>query len=207
MNIQCLVLGQLGVNSYLLAHDKEAIVIDPGDECGKILEAIEKSGCELKKILLTHGHFDHIGAVAELAEKTGAPVYVHSGDKKMLTDNSCNLSFLTGEKIKPYDKAISLDGVKEIPFGDTVIKVYHTPGHSEGSVSFLWGNNLFCGDLLFQGSIGRYDFGDFDTELRSIKFLIDNLESGTKVYPGHGGATTIEQECIYNPYIVNYILE
>ena len=113
MNIQCLVLGQLGVNSYLLTDQKEAIVIDPGDECEKIFDAIEKSGCELKKILLTHAHFDHVGAVAELAEKTGAPVYVHSGDKKMLTDNSCNLSFLTGEKIKPYDKAISLDDMQE----------------------------------------------------------------------------------------------
>ena len=207
MNIQCLVLGQLGVNSYLLTDQKEAIVIDPGDECEKILDAIEKSGCELKKILLTHAHFDHVGAVAELAEKTGAPVYVHSGDKKMLTDNSCNLSFLTGEKIKPYDKAISLDDMQEIPLGNTVIKVYHTPGHSEGSLSFLWEDNLFCGDLLFQGSIGRYDFGDLDTELKSIKFLIDNFDDKTKVYPGHGGATTIGQERIYNPYIVNYILD
>ncbi len=207
MNIQCLVLGQLGVNTYLLTDNKEAIVIDPGDECRKILAAIEKSECELKKILLTHGHFDHVGAVAELAEKTGAPVYVHSGDKKMLTDNSCNLSFLTGEKIKPYDNAISLDGVEEIPLGNTVIKIYHTPGHSEGSLSFLWGDSLFCGDLLFQGSIGRYDFGDLDTELRSIKFLIDNFQDDTKVYPGHGGATTIGQERMYNPYIVNYILE
>ena len=132
---------------------------------------------------------------------------MHTSDRKMLTDNSCNLSFLTGEKIKPYDDALPLDGVKEIPFEDTVIKVYHTPGHSEGSVSFLWEDSLFCGDLIFQGSIGRYDFGDFDTEMKSIKFLIDNLDAETKVYPGHGGVTTIGRECLYNPYIVNYILE
>ena len=207
MNIKRLVLGPLGVNSYILTDNKEAAVIDPGDECEKILSAIEKEECKLKKILLTHGHFDHIGAVAELNEKTGAPVYVHSADNKMLQDNSCNLSFLTGEKIRTYNKAISLDCVEEIPLGNTVIKVYHTPGHSEGSLSFLWGDSLFCGDLLFQGSIGRYDFGDLDTELRSIKFLLDNFDDTTKVYPGHGGATTIGDERRYNPYIVNYILD
>lgn len=207
MNIECLVLGQLGVNSYLLTDNGEAAIIDPGAECEKILGSIEKSGCVLKKILLTHGHFDHIGAVCELAEKTGAPVYVHSGDAKMLMDNSCNLSFLTGEQVKPYKADVFLDDIKEISLGNSVIKVYHTPGHSEGCVSFLWGDNLFDGDLLFRGSIGRYDFGDLNTELASLKFLMDNFNDNVKVYPGHGAATTIGEERINNPYIVNYILD
>lgn len=202
MNMQCLVLGQLGVNCYLLTDNGEAAVIDPGAECDKIIQYIEKSGCILKKILLTHGHFDHIGAVSELAQKTEAPVYVHSGDAKMLTDNSCNLSFLTGEQVKPHTPDVFLDDIKEIELGGTVIKVFHTPGHSEGCVSFLWGDRLFDGDLLFQGSIGRYDFGDLDTELRSIKFLMDNFDDSIRLYPGHGMSTTIGHERIYNPYSV-----
>lgn len=202
MNMQCLVLGQLGVNCYILTDNGEAAVIDPGAECDKIIQHIEKSGCTLKKILLTHGHFDHIGAVSELAQKTETPVYVHSGDGKMLTDNSCNLSFLTGEQVKPHTPDVFLDDIKEIELGETVIKVFHTPGHSEGCVSFLWGDRLFDGDLLFQGSIGRYDFGDLDTELRSIKFLMDNFDDSIRLYPGHGMSTTIGHERIYNPYSV-----
>lgn len=202
MNMQCLVLGQLGVNCYILTDNGEAAVIDPGAECDKIIQHIEKSGCTLKKILLTHGHFDHIGAVSELAQRTKAPVYVHSGDGKMLTDNSCNLSFLTGEQVKPHTPDVFLDDIKGIELGETVIKVFHTPGHSEGCVSFLWGDRLFDGDLLFQGSIGRYDFGDLDTELRSIKFLMDNFDDSIRLYPGHGMSTTIGHERIYNPYSV-----
>ncbi len=207
MDIKCLVLGSLGVNCYLLTDENEAVIIDPGDECDKICEAIKQSGCTLKKILLTHGHFDHTGAVAALAKKTGASVYIHSGDEKMLKDNDCNLSFLTGQKIDTFDKANLIDDMEEIPFASSVIKVYHTPGHSDGSVSYLYKDNLFCGDLLFYGSIGRYDFGDFDTEISSIKFLLDSLDDNTKVYPGHGQSTTIGTERIYNPYIVNYILD
>lgn len=202
MNMQCLVLGQLGVNCYLLTDSGEAAVIDPGAECDKIIQHIEKSGCTLKKILLTHGHFDHIGAVSELAQRTKAPVYVHSGDAKMLTDNSCNLSFLTGEHVKPHTPDVFLDDIKKIELGETVVKVFHTPGHSEGCVSFLWGDMLFDGDLLFQGSIGRYDFGDLDTELHSIKFLMDNFDDSIRLYPGHGMSTTIGHERIYNPYSV-----
>ncbi len=200
MKIRTLTLGHMGVNCYILTDNGEAAVIDPGAECKKITDYLSEGGYTLKKILLTHGHFDHIGALCDLAEKTGAEVYVHSGDSKMLTDNGANLSFLTGERIKPYKADVLLDDVKEIPLGNTVIKVFHTPGHSEGSVSYLWGDNLFSGDLLFCGSIGRYDFGDMETELKSIKFLMDNFDDGTKVYAGHGEATTIGFEKRNNPY-------
>jgi len=205
--IQCLVLGQLGVNCYLLSDNGEAVVIDPGDEAEVILNAAEKSGCTITKILLTHGHFDHTGAVSSLAERTGAQVYIHSGDEMMLRDNTKNLSFLTGEEVEVYNDANFLDSVSEITLGKTVIKFFHTPGHSQGSVTYLWENNLFCGDLLFRGSIGRYDFGDLKTELMSIKFLLDNFEDSMKLYPGHGEESTLGYERINNPYIVNYILE
>ena len=194
----------MGVNCYVLSDNGEAAVIDPGAECEKITDYLNEKGYTLKKILLTHGHFDHIGALCDLAEKTGAKVYVHSGDSKMLTDNGANLSFLTGERIKPYEADEILDDVKEVPLGNTVIKVFHTPGHSSGSVSYLFGDNLFCGDLLFRGSIGRYDFGNLVEELRSIRFLMDNFDDNTKVFPGHGEATTIGFENKNNPYSIHW---
>ena len=201
MDIQCLVLGQLGVNCYLLTEDNKAVVIDPGDETEKILSALEEKGCTLEKILLTHGHFDHTGAVSDLAEKTGAEVYIHSGDEIMLRDNTKNLSFLTGVGVKAYDKAISLETVEKINFGNTEIKYFHTPGHSQGSVTDVCGDNLFSGDLLFRGSIGRYDFGDLKTELQSIKFLLDTFDDSVRVFPGHGMSTSIGYERMNNPYI------
>ena len=201
MNIECLVVGQLGVNCYLLTNDKEAIVIDPGDEAEVILSAVEEKGCTLSKILLTHGHFDHAGAVSDLAEKTGAEVIIHSGDEIMLRDNSKNLSFLTGVGIKCYEGATMLESVGEITLGSEKINYIHTPGHSEGSVTYQCGDNLFCGDLIFRGSIGRYDFGDLKKELGSIKYLLDNFDDSVKVFPGHGQSTTLGFERMNNPYI------
>lgn len=201
MDIQCLVLGQFGVNCYILTEDNKAVVIDPGDETEKILNALENSGCTLEKILLTHGHFDHTGAVSKLAEKTGAKVFIHSGDEIMLRDNTKNLSFLTGVGVKTYNGAVALETAGEITLGNTEIKYFHTPGHSQGSVTYLWENNLFCGDLIFRGSIGRYDFGDLKTELQSIKLLLDNFDDSTKLFPGHGMSTSIGYERMNNPYI------
>lgn len=201
MEINRLILGDLAVNCYILTDNGEAAVIDPGTRADLILNKIEESGAALTKILLTHGHFDHTGAVKALAEKTGAKVYIHSGDKIMLLDNDRNLSFLTGDKIEPYPPDILLDEVREIPLGNTTIKVYHTPGHSTGSVTYQWENNLFCGDLLFKNSIGRFDFGDLNTELQSIKFFITNFPEETIVLPGHGVKTTVGHEKKHNPYI------
>ena len=204
MTIKKMTLGYMGVNCYILTDGGETAVIDPGTEYETIIKYLTDNGLTLSKILLTHGHFDHIGALCDLAEKTGAKVYVHSGDSKMLTDNGANLSFLAGEVVKPCEADFFLDDVKEIPLGNKVIKVFHTPGHSEGSVSYLLDENLFCGDLLFNGSIGRYDFGDLQTELKSLKFLMDNFDDGTKVYPGHGEDTTIGFEKRNNPYSIHW---
>lgn len=205
MNIQTLVLGSMEVNCYLLTDSDEAVVIDPGDEVEKVLDAVEKSGCKLTKILLTHGHFDHIGAVSDLKEKSGATVYVHSGDEQMLYDNTKNLSYMA-EGIKPSKADETLDDIKTIPVGSSEIKVYYTPGHSRGGVSFLWGDNLFCGDLLFKNSIGRFDHGSLRVELSSLKYLMETFDDSIKVYPGHGEATTIGEERQNNPYIINHVL-
>ena len=205
MNIEKLVLGSLEVNCYLLTHNGEAIVIDPGAEAEKIINAIEEKGCTLTKILLTHGHFDHIGAVADLKEKTGAKVYIHSGDREMLSDNTKNLSFMAeGVKLTTADEL--LDDITSIPLADTEVKVHFTPGHSRGGVSFLWGDNLFAGDLLFKNSIGRFDHGSLRVELMSLKYLMETFEDSVKVYPGHGPSTTIGEERENNPYIINHVL-
>ena len=204
MKTECFVVGELGENCYLLTDGEEAVLIDPGAEGDRLYDAVEKSGCILKKILLTHGHFDHIGAVCTLAKRSGAKVYIHSKDAPMLTDNSKNLSFMGGG-IEYYTPDYMLDDIKQLTIGNTQIKVFHTPGHSSGSVCFLCEDVLFSGDLLFQNSIGRFDHGDLREELKSLKFLMDNFSDDTKVLPGHGPQTTIGTERTLNPYIVKHV--
>lgn len=206
MKIQTIVVGDLGVNCYILTDGNEAIVIDPGSDCEKILSVIEKEGASLSKILLTHGHFDHIGAVCDLQEKTDATVWVHKDDEEMLSDDDKNLANTLYGRVKHCKADKNFADGDVIPFGENEIKVYHTPGHSNGGVCLEIGKNLFSGDLLFQGSIGRFDYGDLHTELKSLKFLMDNFSDETVVYPGHGSSTTIGEEKVYNPYIVNHVM-
>ncbi len=206
MKIQNLVVGELQVNCYILTEGSDAIVIDPGDECGRILSAIENEGASLSKIILTHGHFDHIGAVCDLQEKTGAKVFVHKEDEVMLSDNDKNLANSLYGSVKPCKADKTLSDGDIITLGENEIKVYHTPGHSNGGICLEVGKNLFSGDLLFQGSIGRFDFGDIRTELKSLKYLMDNFSDDVVVFPGHGPSTTIGEEKMFNPYIVNHIM-
>ena len=203
MNVKCIQTGQLDVNCYILTEERDAAVIDPGGDCDRIIAAL--GGAELKMILLTHGHFDHIGAVAELAEKTGAEVYIHKADEPMLTDNKKNLSFLTGVPPKPCRATKYLDDMQKLTLGASEITVYHTPGHSEGSVCFFCDGCLFDGDLLFRGSIGRFDHGDIGKELASLKRLMDTFADDVRVCPGHGDETSIGAERRENPYITNHV--
>lgn len=205
MKMQTIVVGELQVNCYLLTEGNEAIAIDPGDEYERIINAAEKEGCKITKILLTHGHFDHVGAVADIAEKTGAKVYVHKEDEIMLSDDTKNLSDISNAKIKHCKADFNFDNGDVIDFCGNELKIHHTPGHSLGGICIETGNVLFSGDLLFCGSIGRFDRGDLRTELNSLKYLMDNFSDGVRVYPGHGPATTIGDERKYNPYIVNHI--
>ncbi len=206
MKLQTIVVGELEVNCYLLAEGGEAIVIDPGDEYEKIIAAAEKENCKIIKILLTHGHFDHIGAVSDIAEKTGAKVYVHKDDEIMLDDNIKNLAEFSNAKVKHCKADFYYDSGDVIELGTNKLKIHHTPGHSAGGVCIECGEYLFSGDLLFAGSIGRFDRGDLRTELKSLKYLIDNFSDDIVVYPGHGSATTIGDEKAYNPYIINHVM-
>ena len=206
MKIQTIVVGELQVNCYLLTEGNEAIAIDPGDEYEKIIAAAEKGGCKITKILLTHGHFDHVGAVADIVEKTGAKVYVHKEDEIMLSDDTKNLSDISTAKIRHCSADFNFDSGDVIDFCGNELKIHHTPGHSMGSVCIEMGKVLFSGDLLFQMSIGRFDRGDLRTELNSLKYLMENFSDDVEVFPGHGPSTTIGDERNFNPYIVNHVM-
>ena len=206
MEIKRITVGNLEENCYLITEADEAAIIDPGSESEVLLEKIGACGVKLTKILLTHGHFDHIGAVCEIKERTGAKIYMHEGDAKMPFDTELNLGYMNDEKVKPFAVDNYLSHGDILSIGHTEGRVYHTPGHSDGSVCFLFDENLFCGDLLFKNSIGRFDRGNLRAELKSLKFLMDNLDDNVIVYPGHGPKTTVGDERRNNPYILNHVL-
>ena len=168
MNIITQQTGDMYVNCYILYQPEicKAVVIDPGGSEGKIFFHLEKNDLTVTHILLTHGHFDHIGAVQALKEKTGAKIYIHEQDAAMLPDPYQNLSvFMQGHIIQPPADVLLKDGDK-IQTGGMDIQVLHTPGHSEGSVCYMVEDALFTGDTLFYMSVGRTDFmGCSETKL------------------------------------------
>ena len=191
MNIQKLTLGLYQTNTYILSNDTEAMVIDPGYEPDIILDALE--GRELKAILLTHGHFDHVGAVKELVAETGCKVYIHAADLSlppMITAGQLYYThtYAEGDTVSPIEGA--------------ELHVLHTPGHTPGSVCLLLGDQMFSGDTLFEGSCGRMDLpgGDQLQMHQSLNRLV-SLHADYHVHPGHGGSTTLAAEKRYNPYM------
>ena len=190
MNIQKLTLGLYQTNIYILSNDTEAVVIDPGYEPDIILDALE--GKELKAILLTHGHFDHVGAVRELAAELDCKVYIHEGDLALPPQFTAGALYYTDL----YKGGITIEAAGLDVF------VRHTPGHTPGSVCLLVENVLFSGDTLFAGSCGRTDLpgGDWSAICESLR-RIARMPGNFKVCPGHGEATTLEQERQQNPYM------
>lgn len=180
-----------------------AIVVDPDGVGDAVLRALSENRASLGWILLTHGHFDHIGSVADIKRATGARVAIHGDDAAMLTDARLNLSdyFGMSETQCPADRLLG-DGDR-IGIGSAAISVLHTPGHTAGSCCFLAGDSLFSGDTLFSGSVGRTDFpgGDAGRLLASIRERLLVLPDGVAVYPGHGNPTAIEREKRRNPYL------
>ena len=191
MNIQKLTLGLYQTNTYLLANDTEAVVIDPGYEADTILDAL--AGKTLKAILLTHGHFDHVGAVKELVAETGCEVWIHAAESTMPPMVTAGPLYFT----HTYD-----EGDTVTPIEGLELTVLHTPGHTPGSVCLLWGQELFAGDTLFAGSCGRVDLpgGDPAQMMQSLNRLA-SLQSDYRVHPGHGPSTTLSQEKRHNPYM------
>ena len=201
MRVRRLTLGALDTNCWL-ADDGvggPALVIDPADEAGVVLGALD--GAPVHAIVLTHGHFDHIGAATELVAATGAPLLVHADDAASITSAAGSGGALFGFDVRaPEADGTFADG-EEITAGALMLTVIHTPGHTPGSVCLLGGDHLFSGDTLFAGSIGRTDFagGDMDAMRRSIARLA-SLADDVRVHPGHGPETTIGRERRINPF-------
>ena len=201
-------VGMVQENAYLVRRDgsDRALMIDPGDEAPKLLAAVEELGVTIDGILLTHTHFDHVGAVAPVARATGAPVYCPELEVPVLADI---MSFVPWPGFGPYE---SYDADETVAGGERLrlagfdIDVLFTPGHSPGHVTYsIPGERaLFSGDVLFEGSIGRTDLpgGDAPTLFRSLATLVDSFPPETTVYPGHMGITTLERERATNPFLL-----
>ncbi len=198
MKVLSLSVGAMDVNCYIVYCEDsgQCAVIDPGDDAAEIVKLIENSKLVPKYILLTHGHFDHIGAVKEIKEKTGAKVVIHPDDAKHLTDENRNLSGLIGKPSVQVPPDMLVEDGDTLEFGNVTIKVIHTPGHTKGGVTYMGENILFTGDTLFEGSVGRTDFpgGDCTQLLDSLAAKIFVLSDSTRVCPGHGQETSIGQE-------------
>ncbi len=194
----------MDTNSYIVCTDsKNAVLIDAPGDADYIISQIKENRLTLKKILLTHGHFDHIGAVCDLTEKTGCEVYIHSGDISKLYD--ANLSLASNHievTFKPYKDAIALEDGDIITQDEIKLKVLSTPGHSSGSVCYICGEVMFSGDTLFYRSIGRTDMIDGSTTeiIKSLKRLKE-IDFDYTVYTGHGYPTSLFDEKALNPYM------
>ena len=203
MRIRKLVLGQLGTNCYVLG-DKNVALVDAAADAERIVEFLERENLTLEKILITHGHFDHVGALKKLKEMTNATVYMHKDDMCMLGNMEKSLGFMTGETPDECEIDYVLEGGEEIELEDEYVTVMHTPGHSQGSVSYIGEGFVCSGDLIFRESIGRYDYGGgYCMEMASIKRLLNAIEPDWVILPGHGPETTAEYEEENNPYLNN----
>jgi len=180
---------------------KEAMIIDPADRSKDLLDATKD--LNLKYIVNTHGHGDHIGGNKFLKENTQAKLAIHELDASMLNDPNQNLSTHWGAQLVSASADIKLKDGDSLQLGNKKIAVIHTPGHSRGGICLLVEDLLFCGDTLFAGSIGRTDLpgGDYATLINAIKTKLLILNGNTKVFPGHGPDTTIEDEKIGNPFV------
>ena len=207
MNVETFTDFTFGTNSYLVWEEgtDKAVLVDAGLNTELILDFIRKKGLSLEAVLLTHGHPDHLVGAADVAEATGADVYLNSIEAKVVEMMpEMILAMLGIDELKTPDEFKPLEDGQVLELAGLTIKVLHTPGHSPGSVSFLVDDALFDGDLVFRGSIGRTDFpgGDFGTLIRSVKEKVFVLPPETKVYPGHMGMTTVGLEKRTNPFLL-----
>jgi len=204
MIVRTLSVEAMEANCYILECEETqaAIVIDPGSDAAEIFSVIGKQNLQLKLIVNTHAHIDHIAANSDLKEKTSASLCIHSADAVMLVNPQKNLSFFIGIPVSSPSPDRLLEDGDILEAGTLRLKVMHTPGHSPGSICLLGDGCIFTGDLLFAGGIGRYDFPGSSYKalmdsLQKVMMLNDNLV----VYPGHGPATTIGDERRTNPFL------
>jgi hydroxyacylglutathione hydrolase len=207
MDVRMFTVGQVAENTYLFRRDgsERALIVDPGDEADKLLAAIDALGVKLDGILLTHTHFDHVGAVAPVARATGAPVWCPVLEVPVLADIMRYVPWPGLGPYESYEADHTVAGGETLELAGMEIEVLFTPGHSPGHVTYRVADEqaIFSGDVLFAGSIGRTDLpgGDTATLMRTLGELLDLLPDETTVYPGHMGVTTIGRERATNPFL------
>jgi len=207
MDVRMFTVGMIQENCFLLRRDgsDRALIVDPGEEAPKLLAAIEQLGVKLDGILLTHTHFDHVGAVAPIAKATGAEVWVPELEKQVLADIDSYVPWPQFGPFESWDAEHTVSGGERLELAGLEIDVLFTPGHSPGHVTYSIPDEqvVFSGDVLFQSSVGRTDLpgGDWPTLLESIRSLVDALPGETTVYPGHMGVTTLGAERAGNPFL------
>lgn len=204
MIIKELAVGPIMANCFIVGCEKtlDAAVIDPGEDADRILMKLAESKLTVKKIINTHGHFDHVGANRRIKEVTGGELSIHEADAFMLEQlTAMAASFGMATENSPPADVLLKDG-DTISFGEVTFKVVHTPGHTPGGISLAAPGHVFVGDTLFAGSIGRTDFpgGDFQTLISSIQTRLFALPDDVVAHCGHGPATTIGQEKRTNPF-------
>jgi hydroxyacylglutathione hydrolase len=207
VDVRMFTVGLVAENCFLVRRDgsDRAVIVDPGDEADKLLAAIDSLGVTLDGILLTHTHFDHVGAVAPVARATGAKVWCPEIEVPVLADIMSYVPWPGFGPFESYDADETVSGGEKLELAGFQIDVLFTPGHSPGHVTYSIADEqaLFSGDVLFQGSVGRTDLpgGDWPTLLRSIGTLVDTFPEDTRVFPGHMGLTTLGAERATNPFL------
>ncbi|HUC07648.1 MAG TPA: MBL fold metallo-hydrolase [Solirubrobacterales bacterium] len=206
LEVRQLTVGPIAENCFIVRREgaDKALLVDPGEEPDRIVAEIEETGAAVEAILITHCHFDHVGAVAPLARATGVPVYVPEIEVPVLAD----IMSFTMPGFGPYESYEADEVVKggeALELAGLTLDVLFTPGHSPGHVTYAVRDEeaIFSGDVLFQGSVGRVDLpgGDGPTLIQSIQALLDSQSAETTVYPGHMGATTLAAERATNPFL------
>jgi hydroxyacylglutathione hydrolase len=204
LRVDQLSLGPMGTNCYVVraeATSGDAVAVDPSGDATELRLTLARLGAGCKAILVTHGHWDHLLGVADLAEGTGAPVHMAEGERMLLEEPA---GFTPpGVTLRPYTPDVLLAGGETVELAGIAFEVFAVPGHSPAHLAFHADGCLFSGDVLFAGSVGRTDFpgSDWDTLVASIRMLVDTVPPETVVYPGHGPTTTLGAELARNPFL------
>lgn len=197
-------LGPIRTNCYVVRKERgasEAVVVDPGGDAARLRLELARMSSACAAILITHGHWDHLGGVADLAEGTGAPVYMAEDERTLLED--INSFVPAGMRLRPYMPDVLLQGDETLGLAGMTFETLRIPGHSPAHLAFHTDGCLFSGDLVFAGSVGRTDLpgGDWETLVASIRALADRFPPETVVYSGHGPETTLGGEIARNPFL------